>query len=45
MQIYYWKYNQHPEFDKVDIEDKSTMNPLYEDDIENDFQQNIYDIK
>jgi hypothetical protein len=28
------------EFDKEDIEEKSTMNPLYEDDIENELQQN-----
>jgi hypothetical protein len=34
-----------PKFDKENIEGKSIMNPLYEDDIENDFQQNIYDIK
>jgi hypothetical protein len=27
------------------IEKKSIMNPLYEDDIENEFQQNIHDIK
>jgi hypothetical protein len=27
-----------PKFDKVDIEKTLTMNPLYEDDIENKFQ-------
>jgi hypothetical protein len=27
------------------IEEKSVTNPLYEDDIENEFQQNINDIK
>jgi hypothetical protein len=27
------------------IEEKLVMNPLYEDDIENEFQQNINDIK
>ncbi len=34
-----------PEFDKEDIEGISTMNPLYEDNIENELQQNIHDIK
>jgi hypothetical protein len=33
------------EFDKEYIEDKSTMNPFYQDDIENKVQQNIHDIK
>ncbi len=33
------------EFNKENIKEKSTMNPLYEDDIENEFQQNIHDIK
>jgi hypothetical protein len=33
------------EFGKKNIEEKSTMNPLYEDDIENELQQNILDIK
>jgi hypothetical protein len=33
------------EFDKEDIEEKSTMNPLYKYDIENELQQNIHDIK
>jgi hypothetical protein len=36
MQIDYWKENQQPKFDKEDIEEKSTTNPLYEDDIENE---------
>jgi hypothetical protein len=30
---------------KKDIEEKSTMNPLSEDDIENELQKNIHDIK
>jgi hypothetical protein len=34
-----------PKFDKKDIKEKSTMNPLYEDDIENELQQNIHDIE
>jgi hypothetical protein len=28
-----------PKFDKEDIEKTSTMNPLYEDEIQNKFQQ------
>jgi hypothetical protein len=32
-------------FDKEEIKEKSTMNPLHEDDIENELQQNIHDIK
>ncbi len=34
-----------PKFDKENIEEKSTMNPFYEDDIEIELQQNIHDIK
>jgi hypothetical protein len=34
-----------PKFDKENIEGKSIMNSLYEDDIENEFQRNVYDIK
>jgi hypothetical protein len=33
------------EFDKEDREEKSTMNPIYKYDIENELQQNIHDIK
>ncbi len=32
-------------FDKEDIKEKSTMNPLHEGDIENELQQDIHDIK
>ncbi len=33
------------QFDKENIEEESTMNPFYEDDIENKLQQNIHYIK
>jgi hypothetical protein len=34
-----------PNTAKENIEGKLIMNPLYEDDIENELQQNIHDIK